>query len=446
MQDQTLHFNGVDVDTGGWFREPMTLEQARKRITLPGSAASGRPKALVEWLDPNDLQQAGWGLIMHEDEDPAVADALEPLLVHRGAQAGGVRRMVFTEADRREGEEAIDAFFDRYGTPPGDVDPQGETLPYYLMIVGSPERIPFHFQADLDMSHASGRLYFDDVSAYARYAENLIAQEREPVRRPKKLAFFGPDNLDRITGLTSQYLIPPLAQKMEAIKPVDWGLEIVSPQQSNKQKLMSLLGDPQGPALVFTAGHGAVSKKNPSLQGSLICSEWQGGPISSQAWFGEADVLPEHDFRGTIPFFFACFSAGTPEYDSFTECGESPARLSERPFSSSLPQAMLGHRNGPLAIIAHVDQAFQFSFLWNDNILGIAHFAGMYHQLMSGCRLGYAMEPFKRRYASAMASIRRAQRRRKPMEDAYLKRWIGYQDARYYTLLGDPAVQLPSVV
>jgi hypothetical protein len=240
------------------------------------------------------------------------------------------------------------------------------------------------------------------------------------------------------------YLVPPLAQKMKTIKPETWDLETVPPKQASKQKLGELLDGHQAPALVFTAGHGAVSKRRPlDIQGALICSDWQGGKPKPEQYFSAADITPENDFRGSIPFFFACFSAGTPDYDAFVEPGKQPWRWHEVPFIGSLPQALLGHERGPLAMIAHIDQAFQYSFLWDDDILGIAHFAGVYYRLMSGSRVGFAMEPIRRRYASAMASIKRARRKRQPMDDADIRRWIGYQDARYYTVLGDPAVRLP---
>ena len=444
MEKELIYFNGVDVESGEYLRDPMSLEEVRQRIPAIDAIPETRERALVDWIDPNDLGQTRWGILAHQDEDPAVLKALEPLLKHRAINAGKVRRLVFTEEDRLQGEEAIDSFLDRYGVPPGDVDPSQEELPYYILIVGSPERIPFSFQAELDISHASGRLYFDDPQAYSRYARSLVAQELEPIRREKRLALFGTDNGDRITGLTSQYLVPPLAQKMADLKTDDWTLQTIAPPHASKEKLMELLTGKDAPTLLFTAGHGAVSKKRPlQIQGALICSDWQGGKLAASHYICGADVLPEHDFRGTLPFFFACFTAGTPRYDVFVEPGKKPWQWHEKSFIGALPQALLGHPHGPLAIIAHVDQAFQYSFLWNENILGVAHFAGTYYRLMSGARVGYAMEPFRRRYAAAMASIKRARRRRKNMVDGDIIRWIGFQDARYYTVLGDPAVRLP---
>ena len=439
-----IYFNGVDADNGGYFREPMTESELRSRIQDIEATAGGRERALVDWADPDDLGQAGWGVISAENEDPQILEKIDVLLQHREKACGDVRHFIFTEEDKRFGDEAIDSFFDRYGVPPGDVDPGQEALPYYLLILGSPEKIPFSFQAELDITHASGRLWFEDLQGFANYASNIVAQEREPRRRWRRLTLFGTDNGDEITGLTSQYLVPPLAKKLKQIKSDDWAVDIVAPEDAGKIKLTELLAQPSAPALLMTAGHGAVSsKKALELQGALICSEWQGGKLAANAYFSGADVHADHDYRGLIAFFFACFSAGTPQFDSFVSPGKKPWQWHAYPFIGDLPQAMLGHKNGPLALIAHVDQAFQFSFLWNDNILGIDHFAGTFYRLMAGKRIGYAMEPFRRRYAAALASIKRAKRLRKTSKDDLIKRWIGYQDARYYAVLGDPAVRLP---
>jgi hypothetical protein len=53
-------------------------------------------------------------------------------------------------------------------------------VPYYVLIVGSPERIPFSFQFDLSAQWLVGRLYFDDIADYGRYAAHVIAQEIDP--------------------------------------------------------------------------------------------------------------------------------------------------------------------------------------------------------------------------------------------------------------------------
>src|SRR4030095_9372635 len=50
--------------------------------------------------------------------------------------------------------------------------------PYYLLMIGSPQRVPFEFQAQFDLQWAVGRLHFDKVEDYASYAQKVVASEQ----------------------------------------------------------------------------------------------------------------------------------------------------------------------------------------------------------------------------------------------------------------------------
>ena len=80
-------------------------------------------------------------------------------------------------------------------------------VPFYLLLVGSPEEIPFEFQYMLDIYWAVGRLHFDDPDDYRRYAESVVAYETAAtVPHTKTTAIFATRHkLDRATQMFADH-------------------------------------------------------------------------------------------------------------------------------------------------------------------------------------------------------------------------------------------------
>ncbi len=110
-----------------------------------------------------DLSQMGWGVVFPAaaagseaaERHERVHQALEPLFKLRREQTRQVqtRQVELFHAfvgDRgyRHGESAGD-FLARHGAAQTSIQPQ--TMPYYLLLVGDPEEIPFEFQYQLDV-------------------------------------------------------------------------------------------------------------------------------------------------------------------------------------------------------------------------------------------------------------------------------------------------------
>ncbi len=75
---------------------------------------------------------------------------------------------------------------------PGLVDPR--EMPFYVMLVGTPEQIPYYFQYQLDVMRGVGRLDFgSDVDAYDRYARAVVASEGDAFEPPTTCYFLRPD-------------------------------------------------------------------------------------------------------------------------------------------------------------------------------------------------------------------------------------------------------------
>ena len=473
MNNPLLFFNGIDLartreKRSCYWRAPMRLGDFVDRLipdqdrATQGRAAQGRAaqeraaqgravqgwdsldqRDVIEGVRAEDLDSAGWGMIVHEREDPEILEALAPLRKLRGETAGD---RYFRPLPFRDGDD-VSSFLMRHGAGRGDANPR--RLPYYLLIIGDPTRIPFSFQCELDVSYAVGRLAFAEAAGYERYAAGLAAWERSPGQAAqRRLLFFGVDNGDRLTGLSGRYLIDPLAKALgEGIKGHGWKLKVQAADATKKRDLAALLEGPHPPSLLFSAGHGVTcsddAESRERLQGGLVCGDWRATEeIQRDHCYCGEDLPTTADLRGCIHFQFGCFSAGTPEFDTCRYPTRPGRRLHEAPFVADHARAML--KQGALAVIGHVDQAFQHAFLWDERVNEIDHFGSVLAKLMRGLPVGYAMEHLNRRYAHLAAVLMGRLFEPDPPhpEELKLRAWLAMQDARNYVVLGDPAARL----
>ena len=123
-------------------------------------------------IDPTDVARAGWGVVVSPQTPSETLSALEPLIAHRRSQVLADRCKTL---EYRAGENMKD-WLKRHGVYPGSVAPT--KVPYYLLLIGGPESIPFDFQYLLDIEYAVGRLCFDHADQYRLYAESVVDYEK----------------------------------------------------------------------------------------------------------------------------------------------------------------------------------------------------------------------------------------------------------------------------
>lgn len=426
---------------------------------LQQSLRSRQHLGVREGIDVHDLSQAGWGIIVHRDEDPGVLEALAPLLSHRREQAGARFRIFDGDrAYRGPDRDSKAKFLVRNGaSAAGPASP--ETVPYYLLVVGSPQRIPFEFQQHLDVQYAVGRLHSDRLEEYTRYAKSVVQAESHPPARPRRFTMVDVANPDdRATSLSSRLLVDPLHRLFSDTEP-DWEVLRMNSGNAEKQSLLRLLGK-DTPALLLTASHGMEFQSNSPLQlsgqGAILCQDWPGprhlGPIPSEHYLAGTDIADDASLLGLVAFLFACYSAGTPEWDMFGR-EQTQTRRAPSSFVAALPKRLLSHpAGGALAVIGHIDRAWGYSFAWGSGAQRAqsAAIESTLRRLLRGHRVGYAVDFLNERYAelATMLSDTLEDMRNMRQADPRLlaELWTATQDARGYCVIGDPAVRVSSAL
>jgi hypothetical protein len=467
--DDLLYFNGINGESGEYDLPPMSAAELSRFIkgeAKPENLSELRFRheskglqhlGVKEGVDAKRLDQAGWGLILARDADPAIKEALSPLLSLREGQAGE-RFRVYEGADGYRPGDAKTAWLARAPRKmgPGPADP--EKVPYYLLICGSPEQIPYRFQSQLDVQYAVGRIHFDTLDDYASYARSVVEAETGALKLPRRMQFFGVANpLDQATNLSAKQLVAPLREQL-AGQFADWTFEAAMAEEATKARLGGMLGGEATPALLFTASHGMDfplnSPRQIPHQGALLCQDWPGpgahrGPIPEDFYFAGQDLASDANLLGLIAFFFACYGAGTPELDDFAkQAFRDRTQIAPRPFLAGLPTRMLGlPRGGALAVIGHVERAWTYSFRWQRAGTQTEVFRSALHRLLDGHPVGSALEFFNERYAELSTVLSDeledidSGKQSDPYELAGM--WTANNDARGYALIGDPAVRLP---
>lgn len=470
--EDLLHFNGINAATGEPSFQP---ESEEVLLTALAEEPLAETKAARPFsgLHRGRLERTGWGVIFHRDADPSVRAALAPLLAWRRQQAAKKNPRLFRDlagdCGYWPGEDRF-GFLERHDVRPGADEP--EAMPYYLLLVGGPEEIPFSFQYQLDAGFAVGRLSFDHLDDYRRYAESVVAAERDGTGRQRALSLFAPRHRDdEATRSGEENLVMPLHERFSSLfararRKQPWRLDAALGAQAKKERLLASLAAADGPALVLSVSHGLTFSCGHELQagtqGALVCSEWPGAvnwprALPADFYVAASDLGDEACPHGLICFHFACFSGGTPEEDNFPRDGSGkPPRLAPRPFVAALPKRLLAHpKGGALAVVGHVDSAWAHSFLWRRLEHGRypsertrpqpEAFEQFVKALLEGLPVGAAMEGFTARSEALLReAIYREESggrgRRAQGHQAWLRRALA--DLRNYVLLGDPAVRL----
>lgn len=406
-------------------------------------------------IDPADPFSVGWSYLVHK-HDPNLEEIkriMFPLAVHRG-MANPNEPLLFEGDTWNEWNNWIE--FEYEG-----LELMGKIQPQYILLVGSPQAIPFEFQTVLDIAANVGRVHFDDLKDLETYVDKLIRLETQsaPVV-DKEVLFFGPNaGQGDATFYSHEFMVKPLRDHTR--DSIGFDVHTLLDFKATKDNLMNALTT-RKPALVYTASHGlgardAPFKEQKRVNGGIICQ--YGSRLTMDDIFTADDVPMDQPFlEGSIFYQFACFGYGTPKMSHYSHWlrGQNE-RLAKEDFISALPKKLLAHPQGPVAYIGHLDTAFLHAFAEpnNANLIDkwdgrISPFVHSIERLLGIYPSGMSMERMNRRFSFYNAKLADLNDRAQQgittwndrNEDVLCDMWITRNDAKNYMIFGDPAVHL----
>lgn len=427
------------------------------------AAAVGAPVPTLETFgvtfgnNASNLDEVGWGLVFAAGVDPAPRlEALDALVASRRAEACK-RFRVFSGSEGWRPGESASQWLVRHGSSLNLIDPD-DGVPYYLVIVGPPTEVSFEFQYSLDLSAAVGRIDFPTLEEYRAYAASVIGFETDTTKRTARTVdLFAPcHDFDRATQLFTSQVAQPFCAGVGTRPPLGqkfgFGIHPVLGVDATKAGLAGTLrrqGEPS--SILITGSHGmafeADDTRLPSCQGALVCQDWRGyDAIDERHWFSSTDVPADANVHGLIHFYFACYGAGSPEFDNFSMPPGS-RRSAPAPMTARLPQRLMTlPQGGVLATLGHIDKAWASSFQNDRGVAQTQQFREVLEKLLAGFRVGDALDRFNLQWGvtgTQLTDLLTNKAYGQAVRDSeMLAARIARDDCRNYVVLGDPAVRL----
>jgi len=165
--DNQVFVNGINGATGDYLVPPVSINDAAemmrhhqpdteeavkdKIISLIQQRTQQQTFGLPDFVAPEDFDQTGWAIVFHKDEDPKVKAAMQRLYDHRlktireDFGAGDDAEKIVQWIDDYNGETAREWLI-KHRADFGTVQPT--RMPYYILLVGSPERISWLLSRD----------------------------------------------------------------------------------------------------------------------------------------------------------------------------------------------------------------------------------------------------------------------------------------------------------
>jgi len=415
------------------------------------------PADLRNWKDTN----VGWGVVVAEtdgltdEQKRTSSDLPEPiqaLIKDRGGAPVFRYRPGWDEQFRllRSYANGVDVAIGQ--------SPEGlgrECIPHYLLIVGSPEQIPWEFQYILNSHYAVGRLPLAG-GGLENYVAALRSNWAESGAQPKNSVVWATNQgSSDITGLICDSIAAKVYAKLSADSDLAAGAKFIRGAGSaTGASLIDALCKLR-PGLVVTTSHGQTYPlDNPELLanclGLLVDQDYASVQVS--------DLLGRWEPDGVIWYAHACCSAGSsgrtlfdglcPEGSEVDRVLKGVAKLGSR--VAPLPAALLGAKKPARAFIGHVEPTFDWTLRnpQTRQFLTDSTQQALYAELYQPSPIGQAYRKCYDRlsylyasYEAALAEFGRGGGSR----EAMLEDLLCARDVQSMVILGDPAAVLPAI-
>ncbi len=407
-------------------------------------------------LDIGDPKSVGWTYLVHE-ADPNLEEIkriIYPLAVHRGMECPD-EPMLFRGTTMEDWNYWIEHDFEGMSTPE-------KMRPHYILIVGSPQHVPFLFQSLLDVIASVGRVHLESLDDLETYVNKLIRLETAPQPAvDKEVFFFAPNHGARdATHFSHQYMVKPMRKYVH--KQLDFDTHALMDEYATKRNLVEAFAT-RKPAVVYTASHGLGDvgtgmKHQRRVNGGIVCQYGQSMNLKRDVFLAEDVPMDKPFLEGAVFYQFACFGYGTPKESDYNHWLRGKTkRLAKEDFISALPKKLLAHPQGPIAYIGHLDTAFLHAFADTDDLDGlekwddrISPFIYAMNQLLGVQPSGISMTKMNERYtryntyiANVTDRVKRGTYKWNDMREERIRdTWITRSDAQNYMVFGDPAARL----
>jgi hypothetical protein len=448
IPENRIIFDGLDLMTGKPRIPALSPIEAGRRILRRWQPDVWRPMSRPQAFGTTSED---WGVVCRSDLGPDIRESIESLVERRGGQVYPY-----------DGELSAIAWFRNLANKKCSLPASS----MYLLLVGSPEQIPYDFEKMLTPQHAVGRLHLPDAAAYDRYVRTLLAYEDDTqstnVRR-RDIEFYAPDDTPETYSSCMEFA-RPLMQAIGDIGEQGFQTRGWLGDEATRERVVTRLGEYRqegAPALTFFVSHGAeaFSELRAEFQGSWIP---QGVPALGHApsadelrkscLTGDTFVSGELSPHGSIVFNFSCFGAGLHQEFTLRQWIMEDEIVPDdpHPLVSALGQGLLGNPHPALAYVSTLDRKSNvFSLLPN----GLQPFEAWASILLRGGTVGQACQVFWDQSATlqqgasqlleeALQSGQTAETL--PDEEAWdlALNWIMGYELDNFVIQGDPAVRL----